>query len=721
MPWPGTQSDHLLIWVSVGIRDASRAVRRRFTDPLVVSMRVILDQQNRTRVKGTSRKLFRCAAIILFVMAAGIFCSNFLMAQIAPGPLSPAHAYLKGIADCTSCHDLFSSNLKCFECHTEIRRRVDAGAGFHARAYNKFVGTKDCTRCHAEHRGPGTPFVPLDRNSFDHGVRTGFVLEGKHREQTCENCHSATRIEPAARAEIKVKDLGRSFLGLRRDCTSCHLEPHQKQLGAACQLCHTPEGWRPASKFSHARTAFPLTGMHQQVPCEKCHSNANVIAAGGGYSPKVPREVSSARKTLLFKGLLFNGCNSCHQNPHGSTFQASTSGSKCERCHNTGGFRNSALVKSFDHGITKFPLIGKHAELTCGRCHKPGIALPAARQLCRGCHEDQHKGQFGGSRDCSACHSPVNFTPALFDRAGHARSVFPLAGKHATLACGKCHQPGMRKSTVKAGTHFCSECHAEPHGDEFAKEPYNNRCELCHAEAGADASPFTVDRHTQTAFPLTGRHAEVACKKCHSPLSLFAKAASSQAEPLMPAVTNETAGLRMRFHFASRACNGCHADPHGIDLAKLTCETCHTPEQWKAVRPFDHALVPFKLEGAHREAANAQACIKCHDKPAQAGGSSSGTAPVFSGISMQCAGCHAERDPHGGQFNDAGNGAKDCSACHAPVAWNAGTFDHGRTRFTLTGAHRGVNCVKCHKEQTGLNGKAVRLYRQTSVECLNCH
>jgi hypothetical protein len=682
-------------------------------------------------VPAVLRKPSRGRDLAFLFAVLGILCCGVARAQIAPGPLSPAHAHLQGIIKCASCHDLLSSSLKCFGCHTEIRRRVEAGTGYHSHTYKKSAGTLDCARCHAEHRGPGSAFVPLDRTSFDHGVQTGFVLEGRHREQPCENCHSAARIESAARLEIKIKDLNRSFLGLRRECRLCHQEPHQGQLGANCLSCHSPEGWRPASRFSHSRTVFPLTGMHQQVPCEKCHARGNAASAGKEQPPKTLSAGSPSPKILLFKGLLFSHCNNCHAEQHRFVFRGSESDGRCERCHDTGGFKNSRLAKGFDHGLTKFPLVGKHADLPCGKCHKPGNMRPVARQLCRGCHEDPHKGQFAvraGSSDCSMCHSPTNFAPSLFDRTAHARGVFPLAGKHLTLPCARCHQPGGRETAQRNNKRACSECHSEPHGDEFASEPYNNRCELCHAEAGSSASTFTVERHVQTRFPLEGRHAEVACAKCHKPpVPMTAKTApemtvaSFPAAPAVAAETSATSNARVQFRFNSRACNGCHSDPHGINPASLPCETCHTPQQWKAVLPFDHSRVQFKLEGVHREAANTHVCAKCHGTSTQGDGTAAGAALVFSGISIQCAGCHAEKEPHGGQFGASGDKPRDCSSCHSPKSWNIRTFDHSRTRFALSGAHSTVNCTQCHKEQRRANGGIFRLYRDTPFDCLKCH
>ncbi len=666
--------------------------------------------------------------------AWGWVCCGPVLAQIAPGPLSRAHADLEGITSCGSCHDFGQHRLKCIECHVEIKRRVEAGTGLHARAYKSTPGATDCARCHAEHRGSKVALIPLDRKAFDHGMQTGFILEGKHREQKCESCHTAAKISAAARSDIKAKDANRSFLGLRRECKACHQEPHQNQLGDDCMKCHDFQAWKPASKFNHARAAFQLTGQHQQVQCQKCHTRAEGAGIPEAPGSKAPSQGSPQQKVLLFKGLSYSGCQSCHADQHHGAFQEVKLSGKCEGCHDTGGWKSNRPARDFDHNSTKFRLVGKHTELACGKCHKENnFSRPIPHELCRDCHEDPHKGQFASratGSDCASCHSPAGFKPPLFDREAHMRSAFPLLGKHASLPCGKCHQPEGRDARLKIGKLQCPECHAEPHGGQFAPEPYGNKCNLCHSETGFETTTFTRERHAQTQFPLTGRHADVECRKCHKPLTAADSktvptvAAPLASPPAFPFVGADRAlpDARRQFHFASRACDTCHKDPHGIDAqANLPCTTCHVTQQWRAPLPFDHSRTRFRLEGSHQDAANPIPCIKCHTASRKADAEVTGNAPIFSRASTQCSRCHAGKDAHGGQFTSAGERQEDCASCHTPTVWNAGSFDHDKARFVLNLAHRKVPCAKCHKEQREVNGKLVRLYRDTPAECLKCH
>jgi hypothetical protein len=294
-------------------------------------------------------------------------------------------------------------------------------------------------------------------------------------------------------------------------------------------------------------------------------------------------------------------------------------------------------------------------------------------------------------------------------------------GMHAGLPCTKCHQPKGSEILSLAEKRFCFECHADPHRGEFAAEPHNNNCELCHSETGFASTTFSVERHEPTRFPLTGRHAEVECLKCHRGIPGASKAESEPAvasslDSLSATIIQSSApDARLQFRFASQACSACHKDPHGLNpVTNLSCEACHTPQQWGILLPFDHSRTQARLEGAHKEAASTNACRKCH-------GASKQGAPVFSGVSIQCSECHANQDPHGGQFNSPGNEPRDCASCHVPASWTTRAFDHNRTQFALTGAHIDASCAKCHKEQKEADGRIARLYRGTPTDCVKCH
>ncbi|MBZ5602518.1 MAG: hypothetical protein LAO79_09445 [Acidobacteriia bacterium] len=589
--------------------------------------------------------------------------------QISPGALSHAHRHLDKISRCAACHDFGAGTrgFKCLDCHVEIQHRIAAGAGYHARVYKASAGQKDCTRCHTEHTGEKIPPIRFDRAKFDHRAETGYALEGAHIRRRCEECHNPKNIQPATRAEIKMKDLSRSFLGLPHDCATCHQDPHTGELGTNCTGCHNQSAWRPAAGFSHA-TAFPLTGAHTNVACEKCHS------------------APAGQKPVHFKGAPAGSCRGCHMDPHKGAFQDAKFSGACESCHTTAGWKTNHPSAHFNHDTTPFALRGKHADLSCARCHRDADFHRAiAHDRCSSCHEDKHQGQFAG-KDCAACHNETGFKPALFTRDSHQLAAFHLDGKHREVACEKCHPDAGGHTQFKTAKLRCAECHTDPHDRQFAAAPYSNQCEKCHTTDGFKQTTFTIARHAETKFALTGAHAKAACDSCHT--------------------TSPAGRIAARnYRFATRTCDTCHKDPHD---SKLVCEGCHRDTaQWKSVASFDHAATKFPIQGAHQKVA----CDRCHAR------SGTATSLKFAGTATQCSGCH--NDIHGGQFTTAP--ARDCSGCHTMERWNAADFTHDKTRFPLDVAHRNVRCERCHKQQLEVNAKTIRVFRGTPTECVSCH
>ena len=614
--------------------------------------------------------------------------------QISPGPLSRAHEQLSGPTQCTSCHGLAagSPRLKCRECHTEIARRLAERRGWHATFLSKEASGQDCVRCHSEHNGEDFNLIRWEpsRDALDH-KKTGYPLEGRHAGLTCNQCHKVESIPASARDEIRLKDLNRTFLGLSRDCLSCHTDTHRGQLARDCTRCHTLAGWKPASRFDHAPTKYPLTGAHEKVACQKCHPS-----------------VTEPKPYVKYVGLAFGQCSPCHSDPHKGTFTAT-----CQTCHNTASWKQvrrvAGSVQGFDHAKTDYPLLGKHRVVACGECHRAGdFKAPLRFAKCSDCHTpDPHRGQFRQSKDggeCAACHSVEGFKPSTYGVAQHAASEYPLEGLHAKVPCAKCHLPKGAETLFKIRQTQCKDCHADAHRGQFAAAPHNNRCENCHDLQGFRPARFTLARHKETRFPLAGAHAAVPCVECHKTTE------SGKAAPV-------------KYRFDDRTCTACHANPHRsqfrermsqmrADGTPAGCEACHSTVDWEQVKAFDHAATRFPLVGAHRTIA----CAGCH-RPAN--GEKTMRNVVFNSVASTCVGCHA--DIHGGQFA-ASNKTTDCANCHNSTRWKPATFDHDkRTTFPLQGAHRNVACVDCHKTTRLVQGKPILLYKPTPRECKSCH
>lgn len=608
----------------------------------------------------------RRAVSYYFVMMITMTVFGNLHAQLSPGDLTKYHAHLEGVMNCTKCHDLGDkvSNAKCLDCHKELKVRIDQRKGYHV---SSDVAGKDCFACHSEHHGRTFEIVRFDEDAFNH-AKTGYTLTGEHLRQDCNACHTDEHIESA---DIRKKEY--TFLGLSTSCTSCHTDVHQNTLTTNCASCHTTDAFKPAPLFDHSKTEFPLKGKHKQVDCKSCHT---VTFEGGKLYQK-------------FSGVPFNTCASCHNDPHAGSF-----GNKCSDCHNEESFTSISSSK-FNHAQTGFPLRGKHKQVDCRECHALDGNINATNVFqdfkgkdfnnCALCHKDVHEAKFGV--DCKQCHTEESFRKLLNpDLFKHDQTGYELKGKHTTVDCRKCHESKMTDPLPHT---MCMDCHEDFHEGQFAQTQPVPDCASCHTVMGFEGSTFTIERHAESAFPLTGAHIATPCFACH---------------------VEETKWV---FTNLGTTCNECHANVHEGALNDQfypgnTCTSCHITERWNAVT-FDHQPTGFELRGKHAQTN----CLACHtqDKPATLPKHISLTA-----VDATCTSCH--EDVHAGQFGMQEE--TDCRRCHDFTAWLPSQFDHNTARFKLEGAHLRVDCNACHTSEER-EGKRYTIYKLNKLECIDCH
>ncbi len=519
----------------------------------------------------------RVNVFILFFLA--VFSP--LYAQLSPGPLHKSHAFLEGVENCTKCHPAGKrlSAEKCLDCHTLIRKERISQSGLHGHPeYAR------CQKCHIEHQGRKAPLIywKNGQNRFDHSL-TGFRLKGAHKKLKCRQCHTAKFIIEKSDLLKNKKDLKHTFLGLDKKCLSCHADEHHGQFkNKQCLSCHTMKGWKPASRFDHEKTEFPLTGRHKKIKCSQCHH-----PTGNQQKPK-------NKLFAVYKIKNFKHCIDCHNDIHNGQL-----GKKCSTCHTTKSWKQYNKTR-FNHDLTTFPLRGKHRTLACTSCHhsKKTFKIQHFNQ-CKDCHQDRHLGQFdktaSGGR-CEVCHTEQSFIPSTFTLKQHEKSRFPLKGAHLAVACNDCHKmvqiQGQKIRKFQFTTLSCQTCHKDKHNGEFRKWVTPGKqevCTVCHTVQNWHTINFD---HSRTNFPLLGKHKKIACGKCHI---------ADQAGVI------HLAGLKT-------GCVSCHKDAHGGQFTDsngiVRCERCHTPESWQA-KKFDHnRMARFKLTGAHRNVP----CAQCHHK-----------------------------------------------------------------------------------------------------------
>lgn len=642
----------------------------------------------------------------------------------SPGPVSSVHAALEEIGggeSCAACHGGWFGNMQasCNECHPEIGEQIADGHGLHGSLGDQKAAA--CATCHSEHHGAEFQLVNrlafaqagvADPGQFDHRI-VGFDLSGAHTELACAKCHE--------HAEAKELLPGQKrYLGLSRDCASCHSNPHGGQMQMACVTCHSQETFQERFVGTHSRM-LPLEGAHAEVGCRECHEHGSEFALERFRPDQRP---------------VGRGCAACHESPHTEGFVAGnaradgvTADKGCVICHllEHEDFDDPGLVMTADHHRhAGFTLAAPHDEAACTQCHESEGTFAERHpgrgpDDCRSCHQDPHGGQFDdsplASQDCVSCHERTHFLPHAFGTDLHARTMLPLTGQHAEQECSACHEVVDDVRSFRGTKSRCESCHDNAHGDAFLEnqvvldaEP-RGTCATCHETgAWAELDHSRFDHKDWTGFAVDGAHGQIECTDCH-------------------ARTEEPDAFGRRFgripeHVPGKSdCFRCHGDPHeGIfdreGVPELVngrrgCVRCHDTASFRALpHGFDHAaFAGFELTGKH----GTLDCTSCHEQLSE----TTSTGRTWGKAKgRECADCHT--DPHQGQF--ARFGKTDCRRCHKSATTFATlSFRHNLdSRFQLGEQHRKVACNLCHKPETK-DGVTIVRYKPLPTKCVDCH
>jgi hypothetical protein len=330
--------------------------------------------------------------------------------------------------------------------------------------------------------------------------------------------------------------------------------------------------------------------------------------------------------------------------------------------------------------------VSSHAEIAgqCGACHAPFWSATTMADRCVVCHIDvstqwqdastlhgvlRENNPNLGCRNCHPDHrgpdSPLidlNNTRFPHNSYGYSLSAHHAKSDGSAFSCNDCH------ARVYTGFDqaICSTCHTQVDADFLPahNRDFGTNCLGCHDGVDSFGSGFD---HGSVRFQLTGKHIDLACKRCHT-----------------------NAGIMADLIAAPQDCKSCHKaqDPH-LGRYGTDCGACHTSSGWTPAT-FDHNLSTFKLDGKHVNVA----CETCHNDH------------IFQGTPTDCNACHRTKDPHTGSLG------QNCASCHATTGWKPAIYDHNLSTFILTGKHTSVACIKCHVNNT---------YKGTSGDCNFCH
>jgi len=645
---------------------------------------------------------------IPFPFVAALALAGLLQPRplIAQGTESP-HGTLSTALDCSACHtgdawvpardplgfdhDRQTSfpltgthgELACSDCHLSLRFDEPKGPGgdcasCHVDVHLGTLGL-DCTSCHDTESFTAVPGV-------EQHARTSFPLAGAHALISCEACHTTDR--------------GGQYSGLDTSCFSCHTSDYASAIPdhaargfpTECTDCHGVQAWRLGTTFDHAAEAngFELLGAHAFAACESCHVNP-------GNALRFPTPSGES------------DCITCHQADYDREHQGTQFPTECLQCHT----RDNWGSADFDHALTGFALLGRHADIGCESCHGANNALlfpvPSGQDDCASCHQADYNRAHAGSgipTTCADCHGTRSWEGA--ENFDHALTGFALVDPHGALVCDNCHRASDNQLLFPAPSSQddCVACHRADYDQQHTGTSFPTTCLNCHAQTHWDGAVF--DHLADTGFNLAAPHASLICEDCHR---------ASDNQLLFPAPSSQD------------DCVACHRSDydrvHAGTSFPTTCLDCHASTQWTGAT-FDHSVTGFDLVGTH----TTLGCESCH-RP-------SDNQLLFPTPSFQddCVACHQT------DYNTAHAGTgypTTCLDCHNTTQFTGAVFDHNAFFPITSGAHVVAVCQDCHTvpgdasvfscltchehSQPAMDSKhaSVGGYAYQSQACYNCH
>jgi nitrate/TMAO reductase-like tetraheme cytochrome c subunit len=462
--------------------------------------------------------------------------------------------------------------ISCTSCHGKPEFITDTTVNNYKQRFelahlkDSYLGTgSSCKTCHSNDNVHGDQFLDQSCNNchttstwedaelFDHNSAR-FKLTGNHIDVSCNQCHSDVAFDDTT--------LTRYTNIAFESCADCHEDIHENRLSSTCTTCHSTSGWHafdesfPENTFPHIETGYALTGAHNSLECQSCHSPQknqfiqNSWQAGtASYTYPEPRNEQ---------------CLDCHVDYHEGVFTESGSTVDCESCHKTEQWYPSTFGLSDHNTKASFQLAGAHIATPCFSCHYPSQKTHASSeswknhqtekpdfqfddQSCISCHQSDNPhddssavSSLADISNCESCHS-VNSWNSSITFNHEAETGYALTGKHAGINCRSCHDVNQESDQLvfNSTSTDCISCHVSdsPHHNQFKESTIGASCENCHTTSSFTLSEFD---HNRTSFTLEGAHIEVRCADCH-------------VQEEAPDGT-----LFTRFHPLSTECESCH-------------------------------------------------------------------------------------------------------------------------------------------------------------------
>ncbi len=349
-------------------------------------------------------------------------------------------------------------------------------------------------------------------------------------------------------------------------------------------------------------------------------------------------------------------------------------GAACVDCHTSAAALREAgagasLVEQLVVDLP--PASSAHDQIDCVTCHHGSEAEGDVAAIHAQVIVDPGVGDYG---TCLACHRDL---PDEFpqDRLRTPHDAFTHGGA-VDVYCSDCHGAVGHGFDPVSGEVICPmdvclDCHIERQLDEELTD-----CAVCHVgphdpilgiacgDCHVSAEAWTQLTATEHTVELTGRHADAQCFDCHQ----------DRQQPL-------------RFE-----CSFCHQPPAGAHYGPQ-CETCHTPEGFKAAKLPSH---PVELVGAHQTAP----CAGCHGEGLAA-------------PEATCESCHQRPQDHL---------LGPCEVCHSPEGWvSSAGFWVSLAPFVDHDLEGRTDCLLCHEPTGQIYPAPVSHGGYANAQCVLCH
>ena len=476
-------------------------------------------------------------------------------------------------------------------------------------------------------------------------------------------------------------------------------------VGLTLMLSTSP-AFAKKAKFDHDTTGFILSGSHQRVSCETCHTRG------------------------IFKGTP-KQCEACHARDsqmgatkkHANHIQSSNS---CDDCHTEISFSDAAVDHSnvtgscvaCHNGTTATGKTINHVKSnnTCDNCHSTRAWTPArfdhtdVTEACSTCHNGvTARGKSGNhvqsSNNCGDCHTTSSW---------NADFLHP----NVTTGCFTCHNgstSGQKKSTSHVqSSNVCEDCHT---GAPF--QSWTSGVAFTHPNVTAGC--FTCHDGSTTGQKKSASHIQSSnnCEDCHS------------GAPFK----SWTSGVTFTHPNVTTGCFTCH---NGSTTGQKkstshvqssnTCEECHTGapfKSWTTGVFFTHPNVTTgcftchdgsttgqKKSASHIQSSNT--CEECHSSTGFVSWTS-GVTFTHPNVTTGCFTCHNGSTT--GQKKSASHvpSSNVCEDCHSDAPYKSWT-----SGVTFTHPNVTTGCFTCHNGSTTGQKKSASHVPSSNV-CEDCH